>query len=120
MEISAELRDKILESVGKIRADLRFFTGPDSEGPERELEDHKVGADLVAFDTSDGAALISFRTVAEAWIPWTPPTVARFMDVYLDGRRISRVDLARLFQDQARGQDIYVPPRAQFTLDVIP
>lgn len=117
MQISTELREKILERLGKSAAEIRFFTGPDSEGPERTVGG-VIAADVVGLSDETGPTLVTFKTLAEAWIPWKPPAVARWLDVTIAGVRISRLDLAHMLRGAAHSGDVLIPADAQFTLEV--
>lgn len=95
--------------------ELRFFTGPDTDGPETELEECRIPAALEQLHVrEEGAPLFQIRALRSATVPMSPPMVARWMDVFVDDVRVSRTDLLTLI----RGESVCtVLGGGRFTLD---
>lgn len=91
-----------LQNGDQSGVELRFFTGPDTDGPETELEDCRIPAALEQLHVrEEGAPLFQVRALASRMIPMSPPLVARWMDVFVDDVRVSRADLRHLLTNDA-------------------
>lgn len=110
--------EKMLEAT-KPRAELRFFTGPDTDAPETELEDCRIPVRLDLLGTKGrGEIAVQFSTLESKTIPTHPPRVARWMDLFVEDRRVARTDFLAWAGYGPRSSGFHLHQGGGFALDV--
>lgn len=103
--------------------EIRFFTGPDSDLPETELEKCRIPVRLEALIGGGPGEPSLVRVLTAGWASVPTPgaradLVARYLDVAVDGRQVSRTDL-RFIPDTVPGE-LVINEGQRFTLEISP